>query len=60
MRHHTSGNAGSVMSLPRMAVKPHSTTQKCSCSQARVRSARAAGSVNRLSPRRRAAGSAGR
>ena len=27
MRHHTSCSAGSVMSLPRMAVMPHSTTQ---------------------------------
>ena len=33
MRHHTSGSAGSVISLPRIAVKPHSSTQKwiCSC-----------------------------
>ena len=28
MRHHTSGNAGRVISLPRIAVKPHSSTQK--------------------------------
>ena len=27
MRHHTSCSAGSEMSLPRMAVMPHSTTQ---------------------------------
>ena len=27
MRHHTSCSAGYVMSLPRMAVMPHSTTQ---------------------------------
>ena len=28
MRHQTSGSAASVISLPRMAVNPHSTTQK--------------------------------
>ena len=28
MRHHTSGSAGSVITLPMMAVKPHSRTQK--------------------------------
>jgi hypothetical protein len=28
MRHHTSDIVASVMSLPRIAVKPHSTTQK--------------------------------
>jgi hypothetical protein len=32
-----------------MAVKPRNTTQMCGCSQARVRVARAAGSVNSLS-----------
>jgi len=28
MRHHTSGSACKVISLPRIAVKPHSNTQK--------------------------------
>ncbi len=28
MRHQTSGSAGRLISLPKMAVKPHSTTQK--------------------------------
>ena len=28
MRHQTSGSAGSEISLPRIAVKPHSSTQK--------------------------------
>ncbi len=31
MRHQTSGRAGSVISLPRIAVKPHSSTQKWIC-----------------------------
>ncbi len=35
MRHHTSCVAGSVISLPRIAVKPHSTTQMCSSINAR-------------------------
>src|SRR6476469_1852764 len=34
MRHHTSGNAESVISLPRMAVKPHSRTQAWICRKA--------------------------
>src|SRR5262245_21402316 len=35
MRHHTSGSAASVISFPRMAVKPHSTTQTWIWNQAR-------------------------
>src|SRR5688572_2375744 len=31
IRHHTSASAVSVMSLPRMAVKPHSSTHRCIC-----------------------------
>jgi hypothetical protein len=34
LRQTTSGNAGSVMSFPRMAVKPHSSTQKWICRNA--------------------------
>ena len=36
MRHHTSGSAGSVIIFPRMAVKPHSSTQKWICNWARA------------------------
>src|SRR5258708_30713467 len=32
MRQRTRSSAGSVISLPRIAVKPHSSTQKCICS----------------------------
>ena len=35
MRQMTSAMAGSVMILPRMAVKPHSSTQACNCHKAR-------------------------
>src|SRR5690606_41792607 len=35
IRHHTSGSAGSEISLPRMAVKPHSSTHRWICSPAR-------------------------
>ena len=34
MRHHTSSSAGRLISLPRIAVKPHSSTQKWICSSA--------------------------
>src|SRR6185503_12356988 len=36
MRHHTSEIADKVISRPRMAVKPHSTTQKWICHCARA------------------------
>ena len=36
MRHHTRASAPSVIILPRMAVKPHSSTQKWICSCALV------------------------
>src|SRR5687768_14857613 len=38
IRHHTSGSAGSEISLPKMAVKPHSSTQKWICRKALLRS----------------------
>src|SRR6478672_1917662 len=47
MRHHTSGNAESVISLPRMAVKPHNRTQAWICRKAlRV----SVSGIHRLSP----------
>src|SRR6478672_5719350 len=47
MRHHTSGNAESVSSLPRMAVKPQSSTQAWICRKAlRV----SVSGMHRLSP----------
>src|SRR5690606_27821888 len=36
IRHHTSGSAGRVMSFPRIAVKPHSSTHRWICQRARV------------------------
>ena len=38
IRHHTSGSAGSEMALPKMAVKPHNSTQTWICRKARLRS----------------------